>query len=475
VSRQPTRRGPLALIAALVVAGTVAASLLGSSGPPPAALDAVASSPARAQTTAWYCAGATTVAGGAADGTIVVADAGASPLHGTLTVVSNQGASAAMSLGIGPFSSVAIHEADLLKAPFVAATVVLQGGHGAVEQQVSGPLGAASTPCASTTSPRWYFGAGSTVDGASLLIALYDPFPSDAIADLSFATDQGQTAPAEFQGIYVPARSVTMVDIGAHVVDRPVVAMTVSARSGALVAAKLQLDTVAGQKGLTLVTGAPTTAAVWRFPDGGLTPGVTDTYYLYNPNTAPAPVRVGVALTTGRAEPFRIEVGAQSVVALPANGETRIPKGDGYTVTARSSGPPIVVERVVDYPGGARTGLGDLLGSPAAARHWVLAAGAADSTHDEWLVVANPQTDPVRLSVARLVGSTPTPVPGLDAVVVAPGARSALRLGDHLQGAFLPLIVTASAPVVVERDLYRSGGGVSAAIGVALGALSPLS
>jgi hypothetical protein len=46
---------------------------------------------------------------------------------------------------------------------------------------------------------------------------LFNPFPGDAIVDLSFATDQGPSTPPDFQGVVVPARGVKALDVGEHV------------------------------------------------------------------------------------------------------------------------------------------------------------------------------------------------------------------------------------------------------------------
>ena len=45
--------------------------------------------------------------------------------------------------------------------------------------------------CARGGSDRWYFGGGTTVLGANLTLWLFNPFPGDAVVDLSFSTDTG--------------------------------------------------------------------------------------------------------------------------------------------------------------------------------------------------------------------------------------------------------------------------------------------
>jgi hypothetical protein len=53
---------------------------------------------------------------------------------------------------------------------------------------------------------------------------------------------------------------------------------------------------------------------------------------------------------------------------------------------------------------------------------------------------------------------------------LAPGGRHVIRLGDHIQREDLPVVVTADGPIVVERGLYRiGGGGMAQSIAIPLG------
>ena len=53
---------------------------------------------------------------------------------------------------------------------------------------------------------------------------------------------------------------------------------------------------------------------------------------------------------------------------------------------------------------------------------------------------------------------------------MAPGQRRAVRLGEHIKRADLPVVVDATGPVAVERDLYRAKGlALMMAIGTPLG------
>ena len=68
------------------------------------------------------------------------------------------------------------------------------------------------------------------------------------------------------------------------------------------------------------------------------------------------------------------------------------------------------------------------------------------------------------------------PVQDLQDVTLAPGGRTAIRLGDHIEREDLPILVTASGPIVAERGLFAVGGrGLSQSMGIpfAQGAVVP--
>jgi hypothetical protein len=417
----------------------------------------------------WYCPGGGAQPDTKADTSVVVANPGSRPLTASILVVPSEGERVSRQLSVPPNGVQSLRLQDALKAPFAAALVEIDGGPAVVEQAVTGLLGASASPCASAASDQWHFADGSTRREASLFISLFNPFPDNAIASLAFSTDQGRTEPRKLQGLVVPARSLVVVDVGDNARRRETVATTVAVRSGRLVASKLQLHEGGGRKGMSLVLGAPSAGREWWFADGLTRDGVTETLVVYNPGNAESTVQVDLALEQGAAEPFDLTVPARDRVALVLNKESRVPKDDphGITVTRRS-GPDVVVERTVDaLAPSPRTGFGDTMGSRRLSTRWYLAAGAANESTDEWVVVFNPGARPVQASFAVLAGGQRLPVDGLQGVSIPPGHRQAFRIGDHLQRAQTSMVVETTAPVVVERSLYPTKGlGFSMSVGV---------
>jgi hypothetical protein len=385
-------------------------------------------------------------------------------------------------LSVAADGRATVSEAPVGAAAFVGALVQLDGGAAAVEQAVTGALGMSTTACATAGSDHWYFADGTTQESSNLYLSLFNPYPEDAIADLSFTTEQGAEAPSDFQGVVVPAKGVVGLDVGTHLRRRANVATTVSVRSGRIVAFKTQvvtaLPSTAGDTqpaspprppGLSLMLGAPSPATALWWPDGLAAAGLTERYQIYNPSQSGAEVSLSVALDEGSADPLDLKVPPGGTATVVSNAESRVPKGVGHAAALRSTnGVGVVAERTIDAIAPApRLGLADVGGSRLQARRWLLAAGSASSALDESVVIYNPGTTAVDVSVLSLAGAV-TGIDELSGFSVPAGQRLAVRVNPILDRA---LLVEASANVIVERDLSRVHAiGIDASIGVPLDA-----
>ncbi|HEX9529744.1 MAG TPA: DUF5719 family protein [Acidimicrobiales bacterium] len=472
----PARRGFVVLLmaAALVGAGVADRSGRESSASPssrssllPSVLEAAAVMPsaasARALASAWSCPLATAAgAAGAAEGQVVVANVGDGPLSGVVTVTPADGEAANKTITVDPHSSLQVKESDVVHLgadrPWASALVDLHGGQAGVELLASGQWGTSITPCSPSASDHWYFATGSTAVDATMMMGLFNPFPSDAVVDLAFVTDQGPANPSEFQGVVVPARGLRVLDIGDHVRRRDALAATVTARTGRVVAERLQART-GGNAGLTAALGAPSPGETWYFPDGYSADHDIEHYVIYNPEPAEAHVSLKVNLDTGSAEPFDLTVPPAATFTVMVESESRIPPQVGHSAELHSlNGVPVVVERTVQASAPApRVGGGAMVGARVAAPRWLLPVGNATAGVDEWVVVYNPGAMAATVSLRALEDGQEMAIPQMQGVAIPPGRRHAFRLGDQLQLSPLPVVVGATAPVVVERDLYVNG------------------
>lgn len=469
-------RAPAAGVVAglLLLGGLVDRTRPDASPPPRPAQEASVmptAAPAAALSSTFYCAGATATAAGTSGASVVVANTRNQEARGSVTVVTTAGPPRILPLVVAPSSVTEVSLGQLGPGVAAAAVVDLQSGQAAAELSVFGSQGDGDvTPCASSGSGEWFFANGSTARDASLLLSLFNPFPEDAIADLSFSTDQGRAAPGDLQGVVVPARSLVVLDIGEQVRRRESIASAVRVRTGRLVAAQSLGRTTPGRVGISLTLGAPSLAPVWYFPDGLVAKGLVDRYSLYNPSSREAEVALEVNLDEGVAEPFEIRVPAEDRVTITFNDEARVPKGVGYSTTVRSvNGVPVAAIRTVEGSVPSRSGRADSVGGRRASKRWLFPAGGTTQGVDEVVVVQNTGTQPTSVSLSGLVGGQTLALPPFQGVVIEPGRRKAFRIGDALRQAPLAVVVNATSEVVAERGVYVTGrAGLSTVAGIPL-------
>lgn len=428
---------------------------------------------AEALTSTWFCAASATGADGEADLVLSVANVGDEGRAGTVTWMPAEGDTVTTPVEVGPRQGVMLASGDAVDAAAVSAIVELDGGGVAVEHAVGGGDGGALSPCSPAASDRWYLANGATTRDATQVLVLFNPFPDDAVVDVTFSTDQGREAPEALQGLPVPARSTTRVNVGEVVRRRTVTATTVAARTGRLVVDRLQrFNGSEGRTGLSLALAAPALAEVWAFPAGERDEGLEERWHVYNPGDRDAVVIVEVVPDSGEV-PFPVEltVPARSQLVVDAAETAAVPAGVGHSSTVRSvNGVPVVAERELSGSApSSRRGWSSALGSPRTAERWLLASGEGSGEVDERLIVHNPGAEPVRFSVTALTGERSSVVEGLGDVELGPAARREIDMADLLPGGSRPLVVAADGPVVVERDLSSAVDvGISTVMGVPL-------
>lgn len=473
---RPLKRIPALIALAVVLVGVGVADRadrdpLTPEGQRLATAFAPTASPPDALTSTWYCAAGTAAPGGVAESTVVIYNPTGKTLEGDIEVIGGDGQRVRRPVNVEPRSRVAANLYENIQNPYVAAVVRFNGGGAIVEHSGNGPAGTSSGPCASSASTHWYVPEGATTRAATLIYALFNPFPDDAIVDLSFSTDQGRDAPAAFQGIVVPANSLMPVDIGSHVRRRAHVSGVAVARRGRIVLEALQVHNGDGRKGVALTLGAPRTATSFVFPDGIAGGAQFEQLHLFNPTNTEAAVQLDLVLDSAEAEPFELRVPPHDRVTIDLTNESRVPKDVGHALIVRvSNGVPIAVGRTIDVgPANSRRGYISDLGATAAAEHWGFAAGGTSPQMEQYVSILNEADRDVTITVTTPVDDELAALPNLSQVRLKRGARLSFRLADHNGQPEMPLIVNASGPVVVERTNYRQGAtGAAASMGVVL-------
>jgi hypothetical protein len=469
-----------------------------------------------ALSTVWYCAGGTALPGGPADVAVVVANLGSEPATGSVTVTTTTPGEPAplepsrLDLVVAPGARQTVRLGDVATAQYAAALVETRGGRVVVDQEVTGPTGRDLTRCTTRPSESWYFPYGQTTTDATLKIALFNPFPGDAVIDITFDTEEGYRNPVAFDGILVQAGRLVVVDIDPVVTRRERVSTRVEARSGRLVAQRVQ--TVPGADGTVAVDaglGAPRSAAAWFFPDGRADQGTVERFVVFNPGEASTDVEI-ILLTGAGQPPARLRVPAGASVDYVVNRDPGVLLPVVHGTLVQTLGAPIVVERVLaggvfaplavpasaapaetpatvatpttapdpaapppttaaPQPPPASPGFAASLGSPVVARQWIVASGAIAAPGATQLTVLNVSDGPVEASVRS---------PRTGAVVAAeaqllPGRRFVVDLPAELQGDGLEILAsgvvvvgriqTSAAPLALGADL-----AVPAGLGAAL-------
>ena len=319
----------LAVVAVIVAALAVDQSLGAEPDtPPPAPTPAgvpTAAVSAEPVSSTWYCAvvrsASSEAAGGVAvDAQLVLANRGTEDLAATISYVAPTSEDVSRVVEVAAGSSVVVDPADDIDAAQVAALVEAPGGDLVVERRL---VNQDSETCAAAPHGEWYLAGGDTSVDAVTSVVILNPFPSDAVVDLVFASEAepGPFTVLDLEGFVVPARSVLQVDLTEAVRRRTDVATALVARSGSVVVDRLvSFDGSEGRAGLSLALGAPATATRWVWPGGRIDDATQMQVHIFNPGDEGAEVDVAPqfgSLTSG-------VVAVPAAVSVPAHDEVTI-------------------------------------------------------------------------------------------------------------------------------------------------------
>jgi hypothetical protein len=491
------RFSPLLLVAILVVVGLALDSRVDD--PPPAGADRPeaegllepVAAPASALRSTWYCAGGTATTDGAAAHKVVVLNASDTDRTGTVTVYPGQvhpltddsidlPEPVEVPLDVPAHSQTEVRLGEYITAPYASALVEVDGGEVSVEHEVIGPAGRDSSPCSSAASNVWHFADGTTVQGAQETLAIFNPFPDDAVVDIAFATDDGRREPEDYDGLVIPSGEVVAADVTATVTVREHVSSTVTARTGRVIVDRIQsFDGSTGAEGLTVTLGAAEPALSWAWADGLVGGGVSERYSVYNPTDDRAEVSLEIRPDDEAIviEPFELTIPPRSFGIVDSDqlrgrlGESAVPHG---AVLRSLNNVPVVAERRNGgSPESERPGVDLTLGVPRLSDRVIIATPSQGPSIDDTITVFNPTEGELSFTVSPLDGGDPDPIGG--EITVEAFSRATFVLSDNgIQG--VPVLVELLFPAVVERSTsYPADGDTSSAAAVALsGTLSPI-
>lgn len=462
----------IAVLAAVVVANAVASPTPASrpvafAGSSPSA--AVVASP-DSESSAWFCTGGSGTQGSAVS-TLLLTNPTDRAVGATITAAGSGGSVQTTSISVPAADQIGIVPGEIAPGPWVAATVLFDGGGVGVSELVTGTPGWSTAPCASSTASNWYFAHGSTASDATLTLSLYNPSTTDAVANVTLVSSSaGVVQPPAYQGIPVPAQSLVVENIGDHLTSDPSVATEVSTSAGTVVAAELQTTPGAhGASGSSLLLGVPYPSAQWDFPVNSDPAGGSSVFHVFNPSDHEVSVTVKIGLTQGGAEPISMTVPASSTADLVAEQQTRIPGAGSYALEfSAGDGTGIVVDREVSgAPGSPAPQIGLVHGVPAGAKSTLLPAVVPPGTGATSLAVSNVSSLPVSVSVET--ASTRAPIAGLSDRILSPGRTLTVSPQAGSPIGTEPIVVVATGPVAVELDAASGTQGSVVIPALALG------
>lgn len=455
------RRAILVLLAVAMIVGAGLVVDVLADASEPLAREPVAQEDAQAGT--WYCP-ATAGEGESA----VLSVAGVGEENSRVTVVRYP-------------EGEAVPDEPVEIAPGGQHTVIL--GPGEATKPVSvrwqgGPAAAAwrieagdtsGAPCEPAPAEEWHLAALDTAGGATSTLHLFNPFPVDAVARVTFATPEGRVVLLLTDNILVPAGSSTPIDLGEFQPEQPDLGATVEVLTGRLVAqGELVLDPAGeegGPTGRALLPAATTASTAWSF--GYARIDDTSSSFLSVVNTADREAAVEVRVSSPTPE------AAVQEHSVPAGGVVRIDLAEfseepEFGVAADSvNGVPIVVHRVTTLRTGDREGLAVSRGGEPGST-WAL-VGGGEAGRAGRVNIYNPGAAAVNVDV---VASADDP-PEWRAAEIPPNGWRTFSLADvDGERSEIPVVVLASGPVVAELRVHYQSGPLRlwTAVGVPSGA-----
>lgn len=423
--------------------------------------------PESALTTSWYCPGVPANDLGIT-GAIVVSNPSTRIVTGTITFLGDGQPPLANALSVPALSTILINALPGIGGTFVSAMVEINGGVGSVEQRITHQGGDSIALCANAPAQDWFFADGFTGADSIEQIVLTNPYSDSTVVDISFVTLESKREPANLQGFVLLPQSVTvlsMADQGAR--NERVVAVSVRASSGRLIAGRSQHYLGQGRLGYTMSLGASATSDQWWFPDGEKVPGIAEQLVIFNPGDTDRTLSV-LFITTGEVsssiEPATITAPAGRVVTFNTASLPSLPDGRYGILVAVVDSPSdlevvskadqIVVEQVINRGEGSLVGTSVVLGVPTAAASttWVAPSGTTAGLEHS-IVVLNTTSDAATVTVQSIGPAGAVAISGLENIVIAESGLTLISVPIGLPVG--QLILRATTPVIVQRLLDR--------------------
>ena len=346
---------------------------------------------------------------------------------------------------------------------------------GALHSWSSPATGAGAALCSERPSGTWYFPVGTSELRFGERLLLFNPYPDEGVAQVTFYNETGAFTPASLTDVAVPSGGWEEVSVNEFVKTEKLLSARVETVRGRLIAWRVIFaKPEEGAKGASFTLGAPESAPTWYFPHGLVGGGATQKFTIINPTDEEADVSIqtfsssldfekAVDLTEVRLEPQTSrEINLASADPI-IDGEG--PAHLSATVsTCRPTNPdceggtPIIVERSLEVESGIYEGISAEVGVTETGSRW-LVPPVANTSKDDSLGLFNPGRDAARIDVTLYTLNGPQKPGALTGLSVEPGRRLEKSLDEYSKFGPFYAVVESSAPIAVERLARSVGGG----------------
>jgi len=416
----------------------------------------------RVITRTWLCAGSA-ASGPSSDGEyggeVVVTNPTDAPITGVVTILTTEQDPVREEIVVEARSQLTVDIDALASARYASSYVEVSDSAASVEQRAIHPAGSAVSPCSNSTSSEWYFADGFTAESSEFRILLTNPYLTPAILNIGVSTEKGFRSPQNLDGYVIPPQSIRVLNIAdAGFRDEKILAISVNATAGQIVAAKEQHFLGAGRLGYVLALGSPSMSDQWWFADGDKGTGMTETFMIFNPSDEQVSANVLILGLEDTVAPpaTTLTIPAHDVVAFNTSALVGMPEGIHGAVISSQSGDNLVVERILTRPAATSVITSVVLGGQKGARsmRWSVPTSIKIALEDA-LIVLNTSSADALVTVFSVGPGGEEPVPGLiDIPLAANGIISIDLLDDLALGRALEIVGTQN--LLVERRLGRT-------------------
>jgi hypothetical protein len=323
----------------------------------------------------------------------------------------------------------------------------------------------------------WYFAEGSTTGSFNLFYLLQNPGATPAQVEVRYLRPSPASPIVKTYTVAPASRRTIYVNQEDPALDETDVSAVITVANGVpIVAERAMYTNAAGQTfgAGHESAGIAAPASQWFLAEGATGPFFHQFILVANPTATPAPLEFRYLLTDGRVITKLHTVAPASRLTIGVHAEDpALANASMSTVVTSTRGVPVLVERAMWWPasGPEWYEAHDSAGATATGTKWAVADGEAGgaSGADTFLLIANTALRPGAAAVTVVFedGGTATrtfPLLPSSRFTVAVSGAFPEAVGRRF-GAIVESVGEQPVPIVVERAMYDSPGGVVWAAG----------